>query len=375
MPSHTPSSIQPLAGVRVLDLTRLLPGPYATQLLVDLGAEVIKVEDPQGGDYVRYTPPLLADGQSALFWALNRGKKSITLDLKNPDDKARFLALCETADVVVESFRPGVMEKLGLAPASLLEKFPRLVVASISGYGQGGPDRLRAGHDNNYLAKAGVLSLTKEPRLLPVQVADLAAGALPCALSVCAALVGRAGSGKGALIDVSMTHQSFGLATPALANVAGGEVTLGSGVHILLGSVPCYDVYPTKDGHITVGSLEPKFWHGLCAALERPDLRDRGLDHGSAGDEVRAALRAVFTARTSAQWHAFFADQDVCVEVVRPAEDVVKDDQFPHVMVDVAGQRTRLPVPAPAIVGARPSDAAAPGLGAHNDEVFSSLAR
>jgi crotonobetainyl-CoA:carnitine CoA-transferase CaiB-like acyl-CoA transferase len=366
--------MQPLSGVRVLDLSRLLPGPYCTQLLVDLGAEVIKIEDPAGGDYVRYTPPLLEDGQSALFWLLNRGKKSVTLDLKSHADQGKFLGLCETADVVLESFRPGVMEKLGLSPRALLDRFPRLVIASISGYGQSGADRLRAGHDNNYLAKAGVLSLVKEPALLPVQIADIAGGALPAALHICAALVGRATTGHGAIIDVSMTHQSYGLATPALSNAAAPEhaTKLGKAAHLLLGAVPCYSVYETADGHITVGSLEPKFWQGLCDALALPDLRARGLDHGDAGDEVRRILTTAFRAKTNSEWTRFFADKDVCVEVVRAAEDVVNDDQFSHVTVDVAGKPVRLAVPAPAIVGASPSTGKAPTLGEHNALFLSS---
>jgi crotonobetainyl-CoA:carnitine CoA-transferase CaiB-like acyl-CoA transferase len=186
---------QPLAGIRVLDLSRLLPGPFCTQLLVDLGAEVIKIEDPQGGDYIRYTPPLVDDGNSVYFHALNRGKKSVCLDLKNNDDREQFLKLVKSADVVVESFRPGVMAKLGIAPQKLLEVNPRVVVCSISGYSQTGSHALKAGHDINYLARAGALALMKRPGLLPVQVADIAGAALPAAFSIWAALVGRASSG------------------------------------------------------------------------------------------------------------------------------------------------------------------------------------
>jgi crotonobetainyl-CoA:carnitine CoA-transferase CaiB-like acyl-CoA transferase len=168
--------MSPLSGVRVLDMSRLLPGPFCTQLLCDLGAEVIKVEDPEGGDYARSYPPLLGDGNSAAFHALNRGKKSVTLDLKRAEDWRRFLALLATADVLVESFRPGVLAKLGAGPSALAARFPGLIVCSISGYGQTGPDALRAGHDVNYLAKSGVLGLMARPELLPVQVADIAGG-------------------------------------------------------------------------------------------------------------------------------------------------------------------------------------------------------
>jgi crotonobetainyl-CoA:carnitine CoA-transferase CaiB-like acyl-CoA transferase len=271
----------------------------------------------------------------------------------------------------MESFRPGVMDRLGLAPAMLRARFPRLVVASISGYGQDGPDRVRAGHDVNYLARAGVLSLVKTPSLVPVQVADLAAGALPCALAICAALVGRQQTGQGATIDVSMTHQAYGLAAPSLAPHAAGTLRLAHGTQLLLGAAPCYDVYPTKDGHISVGALEPKFWHGLCDALHLPELKARALD---VSGDVRAQLEQVFCQKDNAEWQAFFATRDVCVEVVHSADDVVADAQFPHVDIMVAGQLVRLPVPASALAGASPSTAAAPTLGAHNAEILGAAA-
>ena len=224
----------PLDGIRILDLSRLLPGPFCTQLLADLGAEVIKIEDPQGGDYLRWVPPLLDDGTSVLFHALNRGKKSVTLDLKSADGLKHFRALAAAADVVVESFRPGVMEKLGLAPSSLLREFPRLVVCSISGYGQQGPLRLRAGHDINYVARSGALSLMAAPTVLPVQIADLAAGAWPAAMQICAALVGRARSGVGAIVDVSMKDGVTGLLSMMLARTLAGE-DVSSGRDLLVG--------------------------------------------------------------------------------------------------------------------------------------------
>ena len=201
----------PLAGIRVLDLTRLLPGPFCTQLLADLGADVIKIEDPAGGDYLRHTPPLADDGTSILFHALNRGKRSVTLNLKAESDRTQFLALCQDADVVVESFRPGVMARLGLGLEALHAVNPRLIVCAISGYGQSGPLRHRAGHDINYVARAGAFALMKRPTLLPVQVADLAGGAWPAAMQICAALVGRATSGVGAFIDVDMCATVTGL--------------------------------------------------------------------------------------------------------------------------------------------------------------------
>ena len=362
-----------LAGIRVVDLSRLLPGPFCTQILVDLGAEVIKVEDPNGGDYLRHMPPQLDDGTCVLFHALNRGKKSVCLDLKDARDNARFRALVKTADVVVESFRPGVLEKLGLAPAALLAQNPRVIVCSISGYGQQGAYRLKAGHDVDYLARAGVLGMMHDPTLLPVQVADMAGGAQPAALQILAALVGRASTGQGALIDVSMTHQAFGLLTSSYARASAGEGPLGGGRDVLVGRVPCYGVYPAQDGHIAVGALEPKFWQGLCAALEMPELRDRGMDDGAAGDEARALLAGRLRTKTRAEWTAFFAPHDVCVEAVRTPEEALADRAFAGVDVEVAGKRVRLPVPACGIAGVTPSSVRAPALGEHTDAVLGAL--
>lgn len=363
-----------LAGIRVLDFSRLLPGPFCTQLLVDLGAEVIKVEEPGGGDYLRHMPPQLDDGTCVLFHAINRGKKSVTLDLKSPDDRAKLIALVKTADVVVESFRPGVMEKLGLAPQALLDANPRVVVCSISGYGQTGSYRLKAGHDINYLARTAAQSLMRRPDVLPVQVADMAGGALPAALQILAALVGRANNGgRGVLIDVSMTHNVFGLLSPSFARVSAVGERIDQARDVLVGRVPCYAMYPTKDGHISVGALEPKFWSGLCDALAMPELRDRGMDEGASGDEVRGMLTAKLATKTSAEWRAHFDAYDVCVEVLRTPEEVLADAEFPSVHVEVAGKRVRLPVPPPGIAGAVPSSVRAPTLGEHNDAILGAL--
>lgn len=362
-----------LAGIRILDLSRLLPGPLCTQLLVDLGAEVIKVEDPAGGDYLRHVPPLLSDGCSVLFHAVNRGKKSVALDLKASDDRGRFLALLQTADVVVESFRPGVMDKLGLAPAQLLAENPRVVVCSISGYGQTGSYRRRAGHDINYLARAGVQSLMREPGLLPLQVADIAGGALPAALQICAALVGRGRTGRGALIDVSMTHNIFGLLGSSLSRVSAAGERIDGGRDVLVGGVPCYGMYATKDGHISVGALEPKFWFALCDALAMPELRDRSMDTGDAGDEVRQLLGERLRTQTSAEWQEWLASHDVCVEVLRTPEAVLADADFTTVTVEVEGKPVKLPVPPVGIAGAVHSCMRAPSLGEHSEVILSAL--
>ena len=323
-----------LAGVRVLDLSRLLPGPFCTQLLCDLGADVIKVEDPHGGDYLRYTPPLAADGTSVVFHALNRGKRSVALNLKLDADRERFLRLCDSADVVVESFRPGVLTKLGLSFDVLQARNPRLVCCAITGYGDApSARRLRAGHDVNYVATSGALGLMATPTLLPVQVADLAGGAWPAAMQICAALVGRARTGRGAVIDVSMTAGVMGLLTMPLGRAAAGE-DIDGGIDLLVGKVPCYGVYATKDGFVTVGALEPKFWAALCAGIDRADLADRGFDDDGA---AHAALQEALATKTTAEWQRVLAAADCCVEPVRSVAEVASDDTTPYVDIVLDG--------------------------------------
>jgi crotonobetainyl-CoA:carnitine CoA-transferase CaiB-like acyl-CoA transferase len=359
----TATAAAPLAGVTVLDLSRLLPGPFCTQLLVDLGATVIKVEDPAGGDYLRYTPPLLPDGTSVLFQTLNRGKKSVTIDLKSPEGRDAFLALAKDADVVVESFRPGVLEKLGISPHALRSQFPRLVVCSISGYGQTGPKKLRAGHDINYVAHSGAFSLMRVPTVLPIQVADLAGGAWPAAMQICAALVGRASSGEGAIIDVNMSAGVSGLLAMLWSRTVMGEVVDG-GRDLLIGGVASYGLYDSADGHLAVGALEPKFWSACCGAIDRPDLVDRGFD----GDDVRAIVAGILRTKTTAQWMETFDAVDCCVEAVVGPADAVKDAA--HVDVVVGDATLPLPTLGLGIAGHRPASIAAPALGADNDAVF-----
>jgi alpha-methylacyl-CoA racemase len=362
-----------LHGVRVLDLSRLLPGPFCTQLLCDLGAEVIKVEDPVGGDYLRHTPPLADDGTSLLFHALNRGKQSVALDLKSADGQGAFLALCDSADVVVESFRPGVLDKLGLSPTTLRTRNPRLVVCSISGYGQQGPLRLRAGHDVNYLARSGALSLMAVPTLLPVQVADLAGGAWPAAMQICAALVGRARTGEGCVIDVDMTAGVTGLIAMQLSRTLVGE-RIDGGRDLLVGGVPSYGVYATADGWLAVGALEPKFWSAFCSAIERPDLIDRGFDNDdNTNNGTRAIITALLQTRPTSDWMERFAAVDCCVEAVLTPEQALQSAAH----VDVAiNDETTLPLATLGlgIAGHMPASTRAPRLGEHTDALCTTLA-
>eukprot|EP00455_Lapot_gusevi_P006065 TRINITY_DN12592_c0_g1_i3.p1 TRINITY_DN12592_c0_g1~~TRINITY_DN12592_c0_g1_i3.p1 ORF type:complete len:376 (-),score=87.81 TRINITY_DN12592_c0_g1_i3:221-1348(-) len=369
-----------LSGIRIVDLSRLLPGPFATQILADMGAEVIKVEGSDGGDYTRYYPPAAADGNSAMFHALNRGKKSVMLDLTKPADKEKFFQLLATADVLMETFRPGVMAKLGVSPKSLSERFPSLIICSISGYGQTGPDALKAGHDLNYLARAGVLGMMKAPCALPVQVADIAGGSFPAAMQILAALYQRSKTGKGCVIDVSMTDWAHSLLVMAHSRHAVSGEPIGKGVDWLGGAIPCYDVYKTADGHIAVGALEPKFWKALCKALNLPDLKDKQALMGEEGQAVRQQLQQVLSSKTSAQWEEFFAPLDVMVEIIRAPEDAVKADRqlaarnltLPVTIQDQKYTFPRIPLQMGSI-SERPSTEGGPQLGQHTESVFKQL--
>lgn len=359
--------------MKVIDLSRLFPGPYCSLLLRDLGADVVRVEDDGGaGDFVRWVPPMLSDGQGARFHALNRGKRSVALNLRDDSHKRAFEQLVLGADVLLESFRPGVLERMGLGPDVLHALNPRLIVCRISGYGQDGPDRLRAGHDLNYAARAGVLGMSDRPRPLPVQIADVTGGAWPAALQITAALLARERTREGAVIDVSMTDGAHAMNIMALADAAGGA-ELGAGTDLLTGSVPCYDVYPTKDGWLSVGALEPKFWAAFCRVTELDEILERGMDRGEEGDEVRALITAKLGERTTDEWVLAFADADACVEPVRaPAEAATKDPQLKdrRLRVGVHVGDDDVELPATPLSLAVPAAEPGPELGAHTREVL-----
>jgi alpha-methylacyl-CoA racemase len=305
-----------LSGIRVLDLSRLLPGPYLTMVLADMGADVVKVEDPRVGDYLRAFPPAKG-GISGRFLAVNRGKRSLALDLKAPAGRDALLRMAGSADVVVESFRPGVMDKLGVGYAALAAKNPKIVLCSISGYGQTGPYVERAGHDLNYIALAGVLAMGGPaggaPQMPGVQIADLAGGALWSATAILAALVGRERTGKGAHLDISMTEGALALLAAELGNLdCGARPTRGT--ETLNGGMACYGVYKTADDrYLSVGALEPKFWIALNQAIGRPPLVAELV-----GDQakLRAELAEIFVTKTAEQWMDVLGKSDCCVEIV-----------------------------------------------------------
>jgi len=325
----------PLAGVRVLDLTRLLPGPMCTLYLADLGADVVKVEDTGAGDYARTLAPGSTGGHRATAWfnAINRNKRSAALDLKSVDGHAAFIALARHADVIVEGFRPGVVAALRADYETVRAVNPKVVYCALSGYGQTGPRASLAGHDINYLGYAGTLNYTgargSAPALANLQIADLLGGAASAAIGILAALYGAARSGCGRYVDVAMAdavlaHQIFLLG--ALED--DGKVA-PRGEDLLTGGVPCYGVYPTREGRwLAVGALETKFWEALCAALERPDLVPGQFATGRDGETVRETLAEIFSSATLADWCARLGAVDCCVTPVLTFEEALADVQF-----------------------------------------------
>jgi alpha-methylacyl-CoA racemase len=326
------ASDAPLAGLRVLDLTRLLPGPVCTLYLADLGADVVKVEDTGAGDYGRVLGGV-PGRVSAFFAAVNRNKRSLAIDLKDPRGRTAFLTLAARADVIVESFRPGVVGSLGIDYDTVAAANPRIVYASISGYGQTGPRATAAGHDINYLGYAGVLDQTGAhggpPAISNLQIADLLGGAASAAVGILAAIVGAQRTGRGRYVDVAMAdavlaHNIF----PLHALEQWGR-TMPRGDDLLTGGLPCYGVYPTQDGRwLAVGALEEKFWRKLCAVLDRPDLVAGQNAVGDEGERVRRELTAIFTGAPLAHWVERFAPADCCVTPINTLDDALADPQF-----------------------------------------------
>lgn len=315
-------SVPPLSGIRVLDLTRLLPGPVCTLHLADLGAEVIKIEDTGIGDYARSMGQGAGPGEDSYFFRLvNRNKRGMRLDLKHPAGVAVFLRLAQEADVIVESFRPGVVDKLGVGYATVKDINPRIVYCAITGYGQNGPWRDRAGHDLNYIATAGVLheiGIADEAPAIPnLQIGDLLGGALTAAMGILAAVIGAKASGVGRYVDVSMTDATFAHAYTSLLSVLARGQTLARGTDDLNGGLPGYGLYQTQDGrYLAVGALETKFWHVLCDTIGRQDLKPYGLARGEEGLRTRQTLEALFVSQPLDHWAALFETVDCGVTPV-----------------------------------------------------------
>ncbi len=358
----------PLRDLVVLDLSRLFPGGYCTLLLADLGADVIKVEDLESGDYLRATPPL-QDGSSALFAAFNRNKRAIGLDLKHADGRAAFLRLARRADVVVDGFRPGVLQRLGVGYDTLAAANARLVYCALTGYGQSGPLRQRAGHDLNYIGLSGILAQTGTADTLAIpgtQMADLGGG-LGAAFGILAALWARQRTGHGQAIDVSMLDLSVSWGVLEAVRWLAGIPPAPPGRAPLTGGVPCYRVYAAKDGHITVAALEPQFWNALCTALGRPEFQPLQFAQGAEGARAQSALASIFATKTRAEWSTALAGIDACVEPVLQVDEV-----FAHPQVKARRLRADPGMAFPFPLSATPATIRrpAPGRGQHTDEVL-----
>src|SRR4051794_21605065 len=322
----------PLEGLRVLDLSRLLPGPFCSLLLADLGADVVKVEDTGMGDYVRWSPPFYEGADptagGAFFLALNRGKRSVRVNLKQPGGRDVLLRLVRDADVLLESFRPGVLDRLGVGYERLREENHGLVYCAITGYGQDGPNRDRSGHDLNYLGLVGLLGLTGDRDGPPVQaagqIADVGGGALMAAVGILAALRERDRSGEGQLVDVSMADGSLSwLAMLAARYLVDGQVPR-RGDPELAGSLVCYRPYECADGWVTLGALEPKFWQAWCRGVGREDLVDQQFQRP--GSDTHAQVQAIFRERTRDEWQAFAGEHDCCLEPVLELDEALDSE-------------------------------------------------
>lgn len=365
---------QPLGGIRVLDLTRLLPGPFCSLLLADLGADVVKIEEPGGGDYARYYPPMVGN-VGTFFASLNRNKRSMTLNLKDERGVALLLELVKSADVLIESFRPGVMERLGVGYEVVRAKNPRLIYCSISGYGQSGALQTRAGHDLNFMALSGVLEQTGRAGEAPVipgfQLADIAGGAMYAAFGIVAQLYRMERSGgqaQGCHVDISMAEGALSFHLPVQAGQSGG-VQARRGEEMLTGGVPSYGVYETQDGkYLAVAALEPKFWLGFVDAIGAPELAQSGLLTGEAGQKVRAQIAAILKTRTRDAWAEIFSGLDLCVEPVLTPQEAFESELFRarSMFFELNGIRqTRLPLTPEGLEHRAP-----PELGEHTEEVL-----
>jgi crotonobetainyl-CoA:carnitine CoA-transferase CaiB-like acyl-CoA transferase len=321
-----------LEGVRVLDLTRLLPGGLCTLTLADLGAEVLKVEAPGGGDYARAREPRYASEEpsssSASYIALNRNKRSVVIDLKDEAGRGAFLELAEGADVVVESFRPGALDRLGVGYEALREANPRLIYCALTGWGQEGPFSNRAGHDINYLASMGLLSLTgaseESPTVAPIQIADTA-GAMLATVSILAALNARASAGEGQYLDVSLSHSALYTYGMGVGAALGPWPVPAREEALFSGGVVCYQAYRASDGWVALGALEERFWDAWCRGVDREDLL--GSRYEPTGSPTHAAVAEVFAARTCAEWDAFGLRHDCCLNAVVGLREALGSEQ------------------------------------------------
>lgn len=374
----------PLEGVRILDLSRYLPGPFCTQILADFGAEVIKVEDPKGGDLGRSLTPCI-EGESARFYTVNRNKKSISLDLRKEEGKAIFKKLVASADVVVDQFRPGVMAQMGLGYDQLREINERLIYCAITGYGLTGPLRDVAGHDLNYLSLAGVTGLTGTyqgpPAMSGVQIADIAGGTLYAVIAILLALASREKNGKGQLCDVAMLDGSISLLAYTLGEWSGWGRLPERGNDVLTGGYACYNVYQTKDNqYVSLGAVEDKFWAEFCKRIGRTEYIKMQWDTAQQ-PEVMADVREIMRGKTRDEWVEFFASSDICFTPVLTLEEMCEQPQVVAREMILKLRNVRNSGKDVALTGVPVKLSETPGkavltfpkLGEHNEEILAAI--
>lgn len=376
-------STKPLAGIRVLDLTRLLPGPMCGLHLADLGADIIKIEDPGAGDYGRHRRADGTAGPAPVFSQINRNKRSLKLDLKQADGVQTFMDLAAEAQVVIEGFRPGVVARLGIDYPRVRAVNPAIVYCAISGYGQDGPLRDVAGHDINYCGYAGVLhqsgSRDGPPAVANFQIADLLGGTLSAVMGILAALLDAQRSGKGRYVDVAMTDCTLAHSVVPFARVTTEGEARPRGQDALSGGLPCYGVYETSDGgYMALGALELKFWQAFCEAVARPDLIAHHLVSGETADRVRAEIAAIFKSASRDEWVERLAGADCCASpVLSPAEA----RQHPHLVArgmfvsgnDAGVESEQLAFPLRMSDFTFSVERQAPGHGEHSREILAEI--
>jgi crotonobetainyl-CoA:carnitine CoA-transferase CaiB-like acyl-CoA transferase len=377
--------MRPLEGIKILDLTRLLPGPYGTMLLADLGAEVIKIEEPEQGDYARWNLPQI-NGVGSRHLLLNRNKKSVTLNLKSSKGKDILREMVEQgADVLIEQFRPGVMDRLGVGFKDLEKVNPRIIYCSVTGYGQDGPYRDLAGHDINYIGIAGALGLTGpkggKPAIPGIQIADLIGGGLYAVIGILSALMARQKTGRGQSIDISMLDGAVSLLPDSAALFFAEEKAPRAGERRLTGGLPQYQVYQTRDGkYLAVGALEEKFWKNLCRGIGKPEWAEevpKELDPRC--EEVKEEMARIFKTKTQKEWLALLMEEDACVTPVQSLDEVFTDPHVLHrqMLVETnhpqAGRVRQIGVPIKFSQTPGEVRTPAPEIGEHTEEVLKQL--
>lgn len=375
--------MKPLEGVKVLELSKFFAGPFLTQTLADFGAEVIKIEDPRGGDPSRKQPPLIG-GEGTAFYAVNRNKKSVTINLKSPEGQKIFKSLVAQSDVVLDQMRPGYMDNLELGYKALKEINPRLIYCSVSGYGSTGPLRDEVGHDINFQSMAGIVELNgrkDEAPLIPfVQTAATAGGVLYGVMGILLALLSRERTGRGQFCDVSMVDGSISLLNTVFAEMSGWGKMPARGEGVLTGGLACYNLYPTKDGRwISIGAIEGKFWADFCRRIGREDLIAKQWTENQT--ELTAAVCETVKQKDFAEWQDIFADSNTCVTPVLNLKEVAEHPQtvqreMVYRIKDIKGLGVDLLLTGiPVKLSETPGEVKTvfPEIGEHNEEIFAQL--